>query len=111
MFFVVQVFNLGILKGEIIMKSSQNPLEDNQALALWYFVKECNFKCTYCKIGRANADRSIARRIRKTIKKRFKALTNLPGDPLKESSKIIKLLKNEKVGALHYVYIYIYVMQ
>ena len=77
------------------MKSSQNPVEDNQALALWYFVKECNFKCTYCKIGRANADRSMARRIRKTIKKRFKALTNPPGDPLKESSKIIKLLKNE----------------
>ena len=43
---------------------------------------------------KANADRSIARRIRKTLKKRFKALTE-SADSLKESSKIIKLLKNE----------------
>ena len=78
------------------MKFAQSSIEDTQALALWYFTKECNFHCPYCKIGRANSDHGIARRISTMGKKIMRRLTGLPADPLEGSSKIIKLLKNEE---------------
>jgi len=78
------------------MKFAQSSIEDTQALALWYFTKECNFHCPYCKIGRANSDHGIARRFSTMGKKIMRRLTGLPADPLEGSSKIIKLLKNEE---------------